>query len=79
MPQQTIDRMLFKVQYQHHRKYINLTGSSYDSVIKDVKQKFDIWRADETGTEVDDVFADIIDQKPDTFDGSWFCSRYEKM
>ncbi|XP_052456813.1 uncharacterized protein LOC128016376 [Carassius gibelio] len=65
--------MLFKVQYQHHRKYIKLTGSSYDSVIKDVKQKFDIstdrkvYLADETGTEVDeDVFADIIEQKPDT-------------
>lgn len=63
--------MLFKVQYQHHRKYIKITGSSYDSV-KDVKQKFDIstdhkvYLADETGTEVDeDVFADIIDQKPD--------------
>ncbi|RXN18619.1 hypothetical protein ROHU_007710 [Labeo rohita] len=65
--------MLLKVQYQHHKKYMKLTGSSYDSVIKDVKQKFDIstdhkvFLADETGTEVDeDVFADIIEQKPDT-------------
>ncbi|XP_072562826.1 uncharacterized protein [Paramormyrops kingsleyae] len=72
-PQQNINIMLLKVQYQHHKKYIKLTGSSYDSVIKDVKQKFDIstdhkvFLADETGTEVDeDVFADIIEQKPDT-------------
>nr|XP_055056386.1 uncharacterized protein LOC129440856 isoform X1 [Misgurnus anguillicaudatus] len=67
------DRMLFKVQYQHHKKYIKHNGSAYDDLIKDVKQKFgispdhNIYLADETGTEVDeDVFADIIEQKPDT-------------
>ncbi|XP_056321184.1 uncharacterized protein LOC130234882 [Danio aesculapii] len=68
-----INRMLFKVQYQARKRYMKLPVLAYDALIREVKEKFGIspdhtiYLADETGTEVDeDVFADIMEQKPDT-------------